>query len=313
MAARAIGLLSLGQALAYRGDIKSAREILPRAVVAAAEFGGSYEGFSHAAVAYAALAAGDVAAAERAAEAAWQLLRVQPDIAAMYGHLMAQVALASGDTAAAQDLADAAVNSAMGWHRSVAFTARARVALARGEYRSAESDAQAALTEAVGVHAYLCVADAMECLAASAAASGDSLVAARLIGAAESAREQTGESRFEVFQAGYERLIAELQEAIGQQELASVRAAGTRLSIEEAIVYARRGRGERKRPASGWAALTPAEREVVRLVSRGLSNSEIATKLFVSTRTVQTHLTHVYAKLGAKSRIQIAREATRYL
>lgn len=312
LAARAIGLLSLGQALAYRGDVRSAREILAQAVTAAAEFGGSYEGFSQAAVAYAALAAGEVAAAEQAAEAAWQLLRVQPDIAAMYGHLMAQVALARGDTAAAQNLADAAVNSAMGWHRSVSFTARARVALARGEYRRAASDARAALAGAVEVHAYLCVADAMECLAASAAAFGDRLAAARLIGAAESARRQTGESRFQVFQAGYQNLVAELRDAIGRDELASARAAGAGLSIEESIAYVQRGRGERKRPSSGWAALTPAEREVSRLVSRGLSNSEIATKLFVSIRTVQTHLTHVYAKLGVKSRIEIAREAARY-
>lgn len=313
LAARAIGLLSLGQALAYRGDLESAGEVLAQAVTAAAEFGGSYEGFSRAAVAYAALAAGDVAAAEPAAEAAWQLLRAQPDIAAMYGHLMAHVALACGDIAAAQELADAAVNSAMGWHRSVAFTARARVALARGEYRSAESDAQSALAGAIGTRAYLCVADALECLAASAAAFGDGLTAARLIGAAESAREQTGETRFRAFQCSYEGLLTGLREAMGEEELASARAAGAKLSIEESIAYAQRGRGERKRPSSGWAALTPAEREVVRLVSRGLSNGEIATKLFVSTRTVQTHLTHVYAKLGLKSRIQIAHEAGRYV
>jgi len=39
------------------------------------------------------------------------------------------------------------------------------------------------------------------------------------------------------------------------------------LSTEEAVAYAQRGYGERKRPASGWASLTPAEHDVVRLVS----------------------------------------------
>ena len=77
------------------------------------------------------------------------------------------------------------------------------------------------------------------------------------------------------------------------------------MSNEEAIAYAQRGRGERKRPASGWASLTPTERDVVKLVSEGLANKDIATRLFVSPRTVETHLTHVYTKLGT----QLARPA----
>ena len=55
-------------------------------------------------------------------------------------------------------------------------------------------------------------------------------------------------------------------------------------------------------PTSGWASLTPTERDVVRLVSEGLGNKDIATRLFVSPRTVQTHLTHVYTKLSLTSR-----------
>ena len=85
-----------------------------------------------------------------------------------------------------------------------------------------------------------------------------------------------------------------------------------RLSIEEAIAYAQRGRGERKRPASGWSSLTPTERDVVRLVSHGLTNNDIAARLFISPRTVQTHLTHVYAKLGLTSRVQLAQEAAHH-
>ena len=89
-------------------------------------------------------------------------------------------------------------------------------------------------------------------------------------------------------------------------------AEGAALSTDEAIAYAQRGRGERKRPGSGWASLTPTERDVVRLVSEGLANKDIATRLFVSPRTVQTHLTHVYTKLGLTSRVQLAQEAARH-
>jgi DNA-binding CsgD family transcriptional regulator len=99
---------------------------------------------------------------------------------------------------------------------------------------------------------------------------------------------------------------------MGEKDFECARAEGVALSIEEAIAYAQRGRGQRKRPTSGWASLTPAERDVVRLVSEGLANNDIATRLFVSPRTVQTHLTHVYTKLGLTSRVQLVQEAARH-
>ena len=81
---------------------------------------------------------------------------------------------------------------------------------------------------------------------------------------------------------------------MGEDDFESGWAEGAALSTDEAIAYAQRGRAQRKRPTSGWASLTPTERDVVRLVSEGLANNDIATRLFVSPRTVQTHLTHVY-------------------
>ena len=104
-----------------------------------------------------------------------------------------------------------------------------------------------------------------------------------------------------------------LREALGEQDFDAAWAEGVALSTDEAIAYAQRGRGERKRPASGWApSLTPTELDVVRLVSEGLGNNDIATRLFVSPRTVQSHLTHVYTKLGLTSRVQLAQEAARH-
>jgi len=87
--------------------------------------------------------------------------------------------------------------------------------------------------------------------------------------------------------------IAAVRNALDDRDFNTAWAEGVALSTEEAIAYAQRSRGQRKRPASGWASLTPAERDVVRLVSEGLGNNDIATRLFVSPRTVQTHLTHV--------------------
>ena len=74
----------------------------------------------------------------------------------------------------------------------------------------------------------------------------------------------------------------------------------------------RRGRrGSRKRPALGWQSLTPTEQSIVDLVAEGLSNPQIGDRLYVSRRTVQTHLSHVFAKLAISSRTQLAAEVSR--
>ena len=136
--------------------------------------------------------------------------------------------------------------------------------------------------------------------------------AARLFGAAHATWQRMGALRFKVWDDGYEASIAALRSAMDDNDFNAAWAEGAALSTEEAIAYALRGRGQRKRPASGWASLTPTERQVVQLVSEGLANNDIAARLFVSPRTVQSHLTHVYAKLGLTSRVQLAQEAARH-
>jgi DNA-binding CsgD family transcriptional regulator len=75
----------------------------------------------------------------------------------------------------------------------------------------------------------------------------------------------------------------------------------------------RRGvRGQRPpRAAFGWEALTPTEVKIAALVARGDSTSDIAQGMFLSRRTVQTYISHILAKLGAKGRVDIVREALR--
>jgi DNA-binding CsgD family transcriptional regulator/tetratricopeptide (TPR) repeat protein len=59
--------------------------------------------------------------------------------------------------------------------------------------------------------------------------------------------------------------------------------------------------------ANGWAALTTSELTVARLVAEGLTNREVAERLFVSPHTVNSHLRHVFSKLGITSRVELAR------
>jgi DNA-binding CsgD family transcriptional regulator len=88
-------------------------------------------------------------------------------------------------------------------------------------------------------------------------------------------------------------------------------AEGRALAMHEAVAYAERGRGERKRPSSGWAGLTPMERQVVDLVAEGLRNTDIAARLFVAPSTVKTHIAHAFTKLGVSTRSELAALATR--
>ena len=82
---------------------------------------------------------------------------------------------------------------------------------------------------------------------------------------------------------------------------AAMRAAGIRRGSKAPL----------RRPATGWAALTSSEREVARLASEGLTNPQIAERLFISKYTVMTHLSHVFQKLGLASRVELAAAAAR--
>jgi DNA-binding CsgD family transcriptional regulator len=64
-----------------------------------------------------------------------------------------------------------------------------------------------------------------------------------------------------------------------------------------------------RKPDHGWHSLTPTEEKIIPLVARGMSNPQIAAQMFLSRRTVQTHVSHILAKLNLQSRIDIAREA----
>jgi predicted ATPase/class 3 adenylate cyclase/DNA-binding CsgD family transcriptional regulator len=298
--------------LAYQGDIGAARATADAAIEAAAEVGGLGVGLAHWALANAALAAGDVAAALDATEAAAPHMSALPAIAAVQRAYNAQAALTGGDLLAARRRADEAVTTTTGIFLMAALTARARVAIAQSDVEQAQRDAHDALAHAADLGAYLFVPDILECLGTLAGGAGGYREAARLFGVAHAMRQRMRTVRFKVWDAGYGASVATLRNALGEKDFDAAWAEGAALSTEEAIAYAQRGRGERKRPISGWASLTPTEVDVIRLVSEGLGNKDIATRLFVSPRTVQTHLTHVYTKLGLTSRVQLAQEAARH-
>lgn len=306
----AMNRTSQAYAFAYLGHPGEALAAAENAVETSTEVGAPILlGYAYSAVSLAALADSDLARAEEAHKLTWSLVK-DHETAPGYVERGAEIALARGDMNEARRIADEAVVATADrpYHAMLALTASMRVAMAEGRPDLAEGQAHEALAKGIAVEAYLGVPDILECLAVLA---DSSVEAARLLGAADAIRQHSGEVRHTVYDSGYSESVRSVRAALGDSDFDVAWGEGAALSTEEAIAYAQRGRGARKRPSSGWGSLTPTELDVVRLVSEGLANKDIAARLFVSPRTVQTHLTHVYTKLGLTSRVQLAQEAAR--
>lgn len=137
---------------------------------------------------------------------------------------------------------------------------------------------------------------------ACASTASDPRRAARLFGAAERLREESLARLQQPWQPRVERGMAEAHDALGEPAWTRERTAGRALSVEEVIQAA----SAPAAPARAGGGLSRREAEVARLVAAGMTNRAIAGKLFLSERTVESHLDHILTKLGFATRSQIA-------
>ena len=223
----------------------------------------------------------------------------------------AQLALGEREEAAAflDEATELARAGAFTWVLGRAARVRAALCDQDGDLQAAESLAHQAVSQAREAGDQVGVVDALELLARLTAKQDGNKEAVRLWAAADSLRWELGYARFPVEEGPYEIAVAGAKQALDPDDFAAAWAEGAKLLPDDAIAYAARGRGERKRPSTGWASLTPSELEVVRLVGQHLSNPEIAARLFVSRATVKTHLVHIFTKLGIDSRSKLVAEA----
>jgi predicted ATPase/class 3 adenylate cyclase/DNA-binding CsgD family transcriptional regulator len=226
----------------------------------------------------------------------------------------AQAALDNDDEITANDLAaralDAARRANSHWMTAKIQLVQARLSAHDGDLRRAEQLAHEALATLLDSAHVVSAVEGVEYLASFAARQHKGPFALRLFAAADAARARLDYPRGSR-QETHVAVDTELAQnaCANDDEIASALADGHAMTLPDAITYAQRGRGRRGRPQSGWGSLTPTEQEVVRLVSQGLRNVDVAERLFISPGTVKVHLTHIFNKVGVANRTQLVASA----
>jgi predicted ATPase/DNA-binding CsgD family transcriptional regulator len=268
------------------------------------------------ALSVAALAAGDL---DRAAQWATSLYEREPEVYAVAWQaqeILVAVALARDNSAQAkvhvERLLAAAETLRNRRAQAIAHLGLARAVLLEGDDHRAESLTHDALKVFLDRGWRPAVIDALDILAEVALFRGQHERAVRLAAAARKQRSILGLVAFPSAQKRTERHLAVVGTALGDENLKKGLEDGARLSLDEAVAYAQRGRGEHASATHGWASLSPVERQVVELASQGRNNPDIARELFMSRNAVKMHLSHVYAKLGVANRTELALLATRH-
>jgi predicted ATPase/class 3 adenylate cyclase/DNA-binding CsgD family transcriptional regulator len=248
--------------------------------------------------------------------------------AASYGRLMGMkpflltvrvlaariAALRNEHAAAAEFLSDAsqtAPGSSNRYMHGLAHAVEAAIARSEGDLDRAEDLAEAAVVECGEAGARPFLAVALETLGGITVSLESYERAARLFGAADALRAALGFVRFPIDAPAHDEDVAAARARLGDEGFALEFEAGRRLSVEQAVAYAAKGRGPRDRPSSGWEGLTPTEIEVARLVAEGLTNRQIGERLFVAAGTVKTHLASIFTKMGISTRSELAAAVTR--
>jgi DNA-binding CsgD family transcriptional regulator len=145
-----------------------------------------------------------------------------------------------------------------------------------------------------------------------AAAGGHPARAARLWGAEEAMREAFGIKITPLARSttNYEGYLATARSGLDEPTFAAAWSEGRAMTTEEAVEYALRTDAPAS-PRDASSPLSEREGEILALVADGLTNPQVARRLYLSPRTVGQHLRSIYRKLGVASRAAAAREASK--
>ena len=262
---------------------------------------------------------GDVRAAQSMIDEACQLLERLGETWSMFSalRLSAEIELNLGNSARAREQAKEALAliEELGQQAGVARTLSllARIETHQGNYQEARHLAEESLKY---VDVQEDVPSYLEALAEVVTAQGEGTWAARLWGAAEFLREESHSPLAPLHRVGYERAVVATRHQLGEQPFEAAWAEGRTMTLEQVLGAVGRATAATTpsavRPATSPtypSGLTAREVEVLRLVAQGLTDAQVAERLVISPRTVNTHLISIYHKLGVDSRTAATRVA----
>jgi non-specific serine/threonine protein kinase len=200
------------------------------------------------------------------------------------------------------------------WTAAFVLSHHAHVLLRRGENAEAARLADEALRRAEAAASPLAVANVLVGVAHLYATRGEWARAATVLGTVDAACTRYG--IWTLLHHSQQRQVTEdVRAGLQPQAFARAWTAGQNQALELAVADAHDSLAAEPAPTpppAGPAGLTQRELEVLRLIAAGHSDRAIAAALFISTRTVTTHVTHILTKLGSASRTEAAAWAVRH-
>ena len=197
------------------------------------------------------------------------------------------------------------------WRRGYQLDFLARAYWLRGDREKAEPLAREAAICKHAVDDRNGLTMVLETLASMAAERGRPEHAAILLGAAQRVRDSSSLTLIELYREQHERSVSAIIRAIGRKAFDAAYARGRAMTIDEGVAFAVEDKPVRKPVTPVKSAsdteLTPRQLEIARLIAGDLTNRQIADRLFLSERTVETHITNMLNKLGLNSRVQLSR------
>jgi DNA-binding CsgD family transcriptional regulator len=236
-------------------------------------------------------------------------------------NLLGEIILCQSDATRARSLLEEslALFKGAGFRRgmNLSLTLLAKVEAQQGDHVSARALYEQSLVIAREMNNKLNIVDCLEGLAGVVAAQGELTWGARLWGAAEALRDAMGTPIPPVYRVDSERPVTAARTQLGEKVFAEAWAEGRAMTPEQVLAVQIPGTKPISESSSTLptkstptypAGLTSREVEVLRLVAQGLTDAQVAEQLVISPRTVNTHLTSIYGKIGASTRSA----ATRY-